>query len=372
MLNWLFKQPPADPPRLCLGLMSGTSLDGLDACLAEYHANGELHILDTDSRALSEEIHERLERAVAPDASIKLAELLAIEAEYTAQVSAQCDTLIQRAPRPVDCIGFHGQTLWHAPELGNTLQIGMAEQLAADTGTPVAHQFRRADMARGGQGAPLAPLFHHAQFARETEGVGVLNLGGIANLTELIPGQPVRGYDLGPANTLGDVWYRQHHTAPFDRDGAWAQTGTVDTALLKSLKTDPFFAKAPPKSTGREYFNLDWLNRHLVHHANLNAEDVQATLNQLTADIVADALSSEIDILVVAGGGVHNLDLMDRLDDQVDPLVVTSETFAIDPDFLEAACFAWLGMQCMDQHRLDTTHITGARGTGILGSIAYP
>jgi len=238
--------------------MSGTSLDGLDACLAEYHANGELHILDTDSRALSEEIHERLERAVAPDASIKLAELLAIEAEYTAQVSAQCNMLIQRAPRPVDCIGFHGQTLWHAPELGNTLQIGMAEQLAVDT-VPQSHtSFDAVTWRVAAKGRPWLH-FSIMPSLLETEGVGVLNLGGIANLTELIPGQPVRGYDLGPANTLGDVWYRQHHMAPFDRDGAWAQTGTVDTALLKSLKTDPFFAKAPPKSTGREYFNLDWL-----------------------------------------------------------------------------------------------------------------
>ena len=372
MLNWLFKRPPADPPRLCLGLMSGTSLDGLDACLAEYHADGELHIVETDSRALPDTVRERLERMVTPNASVNLSELLAVEVDYTAAVSAQCDTLIKRAPRRIDCIGFHGQTLWHAPGTGNTLQIGMAEQLAHNTGIPVAHQFRRGDMARGGQGAPLAPLFHHAQFARDAEGVGVLNLGGIANLTELIPGQPARGYDVGPANTLSDLWYRQHHRAPYDRNGAWAQTGTVDEMLLSRMKADPFFAKAPPKSTGRDYFNLEWLKRHLAHHVNLPGEDVQATLNQLTAEIVDDALSSEIDILVVAGGGVHNSDLMDRLDNQVDPLMVTSDTFAIDPDFLEAACFAWLGMQCLDQHRLDTSTITGARSTGILGSLVYP
>jgi len=129
MLNWLFKRPPADPPRLCLGLMSGTSLDGLDACLAEYHADGELHIVETDSRALPDTVRERLERMVTPNASVNLSELLAVEVDYTAAVSAQCDTLIKRAPRRIDCIGFHGQTLWHAPGTGNTLQIGMAEHL---------------------------------------------------------------------------------------------------------------------------------------------------------------------------------------------------------------------------------------------------
>jgi anhydro-N-acetylmuramic acid kinase len=352
--------------------MSGTSLDGLDACLAAYHNDGTLEVLDTDSRALPESVRVRFEQMVAPGASIQLAELLEAEIEYTAAVSAQCHTLIQRAPGQIDCIGFHGQTLWHAPEVGNTFQIGMAERLAHDTGIPVAHQFRRGDMARGGQGAPLAPLFHQAQFARDAEGVAILNLGGIANLTELIPGQPTRGYDLGPANTLSDLWYRQHHAGSFDQDGAWARSGTVDETLLSRMKADPFFAKSPPKSTGRDYFNLDWLKAHLTHQADLQPEDVQATLNQLTVDVIADALTPDIDILVVAGGGVHNHTLMDQLDDQIDPLVVTSETFAIDPDFLEAAGFAWFGVKCLDRHVFDTSTITGARGSGILGTLVYP
>lgn len=352
--------------------MSGTSLDGLDACLAEYRADRSLDVIKTDSRPLASSLRERMETFLVNPKAQQLSDLLSIESEYTDAVIAQCLDLMQQSPGPIDCIGFHGQTLWHAPELGNTLQIGMAERLAEATGSVVAHQFRRSDMARGGQGAPLAPLFHAAQFARETEGVAVINLGGIANVTELIPGQPTQGYDLGPANTLLDQWYQAHHSGQYDSGGAWAQTGTVDGGLLASLKSDPFFRLPAPKSTGREYFNLNWLRTHLTAHANLAPADIQATLSQLTAELVHESLTESVDILVVAGGGVHNSDLMDRIDDLVDPLVVTSDTFGIDPDHVESACFAWLGMQARDQVALETQTITGAQRIGVLGSLVTP
>jgi anhydro-N-acetylmuramic acid kinase len=299
-------------------------------------------------------------------------ELLALEHQYTEVVAQQCQQLIKATDESISVIGFHGQTLWHAPDLGSTLQIGFAEYLAETTGIPVAHQFRRSDMARGGQGAPLAPLFHQLHFERETENVAVLNLGGIANISLLVPGQPVSGWDIGPANTLSDGWHQRSQNQAFDRNGAYAASGSVHQNLLDQLLKDPYFAQRPPKSTGREYFSQSWLQQMLDQLPPISAADVQATLNQLTATLVNQALPEEVDILVVCGGGVHNTHLMDALDDTVDPLVVTSDAFAIDPDFVEAACFGWLGLQCVDSQPLATTLITGSAAPGVLGSIIHP
>ncbi len=372
MLNWLFKTSPnPKAPRTAIGLMSGTSLDGLDACLVQEVDSSRIEVIRTLSTPLSESLRTSL-RSIIESGTTSLSDLLSVESEYTDQVIAQCQILIESSETPIAVIGFHGQTIWHAPEIGSTLQIGLAERLAEQTKTPVAYQFRRGDMARGGQGAPLAPLFHDIHFRRETENVAVLNLGGIANLSLLIPGQHTTGWDLGPANTLSDTWHQMHQQMPFDRDGAFAASGTVHETLLTQLLSDPYFVKEAPKSTGREYFSKTWLEQALHQLPPIDPADVQATLNQLTAELVNKALPDDIDILVVCGGGIHNAHLMDAIDDAIDPLMVTSEAFSIDPDFVEAACFGWLGLKSLDDTALPTRAITGSDKPGVLGTIIKP
>ena len=373
MPNWLFKTaPPASTARAAIGLMSGTSLDGLDACVVKETGHGNrVEVVATHNNAFPPLVRDGFKRMIETGQA-DIQELLALEHQYTEAVVQLCQQLIKKADESISVIGFHGQTLWHAPDLGSTLQVGFAEYLAEATGTPVAHQFRRSDMARGGQGAPLAPLFHQLHFERETENVAVLNLGGIANISLLVPGQPVSGWDIGPANTLSDGWHQRFQNQAFDRNGAYAASGSLHQDLLDQLLKDPYFAQRPPKSTGREYFSQSWLHQTLDQLAPINAVDVQATLNQLTATLVHQALPEEIDILVVCGGGVHNTHLMHALDNTVDPLVVTSDVFSIDPDFVEAACFGWLGLQCFDSQPLPTTLITGSVAPGVIGSITQP
>ena len=367
MLNWLFKPSVSKHPRTAIGLMSGTSLDALDAALVRETDSGQIEVVTTQSTPFPADLQQQLEQLVSQGES-RLSALLQIEHQYTELVIAQCQQLIAASATAIDVIGFHGQTVWHAPEIGSTLQLGNAEWLAEATQTPVIAQFRRGDMARGGQGAPLAPLFHAAHFSRDTESVGVLNLGGIANLTVLRPGHAPCGWDIGPANTLSDQWYHQFHKGPYDAKGAWAGTGQVNPSLLEQMLSDAYFQKPAPKSTGREYFNLPWLQTQLTSVAPVSEVDVQATIHQLTAELVRMALPDDIEILVVCGGGVHNTHLMDRIDDAVDALLVTSDTFLIDPMAVESACFGWLALQTLAGNCLEVAAVTGARQSGLLGT----
>lgn len=352
--------------------MSGTSLDGFDACIVTETLDGSrINVNATHHCPLPDSVRQRLQTAIE-SGEIRLASFLQLEIDYTKAVINQCRILLERSDHPVSVIGFHGQTLWHDPDIGSTLQIGFAELLAEATQTSVAHQFRRGDIARGGEGAPLAPLFLETHFGRETEKVCTLNLGGIANLAILSPGQPTTGWDLGPANTLSDLWHQLHQGSPFDPDGSFAKSGNIQPALLEVLLADPYFGEKPPKSTGREYFSMAWLEKILKDQQKFIPADVQATLNQLTAVLVKQALPEDTDILIVSGGGVHNVHLMQAIDEAVDPLVTTSEIFSIDPDYVEAACFGWLGLQCLDHAILPTTTVTGSLKPGILGSIVMP
>ena len=373
MLNWLSKTTKCpSAPRSAIGLMSGTSLDGFDACIVTETLDGSrINVNATHHCPLPDSVRQRFQRVIETG-EVHLASLLQLEIDYTNAVIDQCRMLLDRSDYPVSVIGFHGQTLWHGPNIGSTLQIGFAELLAEATQTAVAHQFRRGDMARGGEGAPLAPLFLKTHFGRETENVCALNLGGIANLSILSPGQPATGWDLGPANTLSDLWHQLHQGSPFDLDGSFAASGHIQADLLEILLADPYFEKKPPKSTGREYFSLAWLEKKLKDQQKFSPADVQATLNQMTAVLVNQALPYDTDILVVSGGGIHNLHLMQVIDEVVQPLVTTSEIFSIDPDYVEAACFGWLGLQCLDHHILPTTPLTGSLRPGVLGSIVRP
>lgn len=275
------------------------------------------------------------------------------------------------APEAVAAIGSHGQTVCHRPGGAHpfTLQIGDPNVIAERTGIATVADFRRADVAAGGQGAPLLPALHAAIFAAASIPRAILNLGGIANATLLVPGSEVIGFDTGPANCLLDAWATRHLDAARDDGGAWAASGRVDDGLLGALLAEPYFTAPPPKSTGREHFNLDWLDARLA--AGLAPADVQATLLALSARTIADALrASGAREVYACGGGVHNAALMAALRRELpEARVDTTATLGLDPDFVEAAGFAWLARARLAGQPGNLPSVTGARGPRLLGGI---
>lgn len=359
-----------------LGLISGTSVDGIDAVIADFDGDARPGLAAARTFPYPDGLRRRIE-LVAAGRSITLAELVRLDAEIGNSFGAAArDLLAETADGgSVRAIGSHGQTVAHHPggESGGSLQLGDPNRIAAMTGLPVAADFRRADIAAGGEGAPLASLFHAAVFPGNS---AVLNLGGIANLTILGPDGGVRGFDTGPGNTLLDGWARHCGIGPCDEGGAFARTGVTDERLLASLLHDAYFTKPPPKSTGRERFNLGWLERRLEPDRTRPA-DVQATLAELTAVSVADAVrlhAGGVERMYVCGGGVHNAELMQRLAERLAPLSVESSAVReIDPDYVEAMTFAWLARERM--HARSPKHltaVTGAKSPAILGAIWLP
>ncbi len=277
-------------------------------------------------------------------------------------------------PTDVIAIGCHGQTVWHEPqgEAPHTLQIGDNNQIAAHTGITVVGDFRRRDMALGGQGAPLVPAFHHALLAHPVERRMVLNIGGIANVSLLAPGQPVRGYDTGPGNMLLDAWIWRQKGKPYDKDAQWASEGKVLLPLLQDMLSDPWFALPAPKSTGREYFNYGWLEQHMARYPGLRGEDVQATLAELTAVTISEQvlLSGGCERLLVCGGGARNPLLMARLAALLPGTEVsTTDEAGISGDDMEALAFAWLAWRTLAGLPGNLPSVTGASEASVLGAI---
>jgi anhydro-N-acetylmuramic acid kinase len=276
-------------------------------------------------------------------------------------------------PEQVQAIGCHGQTIRHRPGLGGfSLQLGSADCIAARTGIPVVADFRNRDMVLGGQGAPLAPRFHQFLLARAGLRQAVVNIGGMANLT-LLDGEAITsGFDTGPGNVLMNAWCRRHQGEGFDRDGAWARSGRIDDALLEAMLADPYFATPPPKSTGREYFDQGWLEQFDAI-TEVRPEDVQATLTELTVrSIAADLTDFQPEQLRVCGGGAHNGYLMERLAGLLDPVPVHDTGDAgIEPDWIEAAAFAWLAHARLNGVAGNAPAVTGARQPAVLGAL-YP
>lgn len=281
-------------------------------------------------------------------------------------------------PGQITAIGSHGQTLIHYPQAAPpfTLQIGDPWRIAHRSGINTVADFRRADLAAGGQGAPLAPLLHAHLFARPGALRLVANLGGIANLTVLMPDRPASGFDTGPANCLLDLWYRRHHPdGAYDAEGRWAASGTVDEAWLETLMQEPFLGRPPPKSTGIEHFSPAWLDARLPAWADDRPADIQATLSEFTAATLTAAIRplthdlSGTDLLL-CGGGVHNRDLVERIQARL-PAVRVESTAAhgLDPDHVEAVLFAWLARQRMRGQRMDTRSITGAAHPVLAGAV---
>jgi anhydro-N-acetylmuramic acid kinase len=360
-----------------IGLMSGTSVDGVDAVLADFGAS-PIRPLAAAHVAFSASLRNELNALQRPgDDEIHRAALAAnaLMDCYAAAVGA---VLAQAglASGAIAAIGMHGQTVRHHPELGYTTQLATPARLAEISGITVVADFRSRDIAAGGQGAPLAPALHAALFADAAYHRAVVNLGGIANVTDLPPRGPVRGFDTGPGNTLLDAWCERYTAARFDRDGAWGSTGRVIAELLAALKADAYFALEPPKSTGRDRFHLAWLEQHVARlQAAPRPEDVQRTLIALTAESVADAIAAHcvgVTEVLACGGGADNTALMRALERALAPRrLATTATLGVPVHEVEALAFAWLAREALAGRAASLPAVTGARGPRVLGAI-YP
>lgn len=373
--------PQAISGGLYIGLMSGTSMDAVDAILVEFRDHS-FQVKDSARLTLPPDVRtETLEWIEA--GAIPFERLAALDRNY-AEIFAQAALLLVKngaSTLAIRAIGSHGQTLWHAPppRAQFTLQIGDPQLIATLTGIPVVGDFRRGDLAVGGQGAPLAPKFHEYWLRSPKVNRLVINLGGIANISVLSKGdEPVFGWDVGPANILLDTWVMQHFNMPYDRDGEIAKNGTELPELLQLLKRDPYFHKKPPKSTGKEYFNINWLERYLGSDpafSKLDPEDILATLVALTAETLANTckqLFSEAEV-IVCGGGAFNRTLMTRLARTLGShySVVDSNAHGLNPQHVEAVCFAYLAALRMSNFTGNLPSVTGAQREALLGNI-YP
>ncbi len=364
---------------LYIGVMSGTSLDGVDAVLADFSTSG-LRTLGHSSLPFSKALrHTLLELNRSGANELHVSALAANElALLYAQVVQDLLNQTGYLPTDISAIGAHGQTVRHQPGLhdgiGYTLQINNPSLLAERTGIRVVADFRSRDIAAGGQGAPLVPAFHQHVFGADGQTVAALNVGGMSNLSILNNGQAT-GFDCGPGNVLLDHWCQLHTGQAFDRGGAWAAKGQVNLALLEHLMREPFFKFSPPKSTGRDLFHADWLNAALAGCAPLTAVDVQASLTALTAQVCAEDVlryAPDASRLLVCGGGAYNLCLMQMLQQRLPGLPVQStEKHGLPPLQVEAAAFAWLARQTCLNLPGNLPAVTGAAGPRVLGAI-YP
>jgi len=362
---------------LYLGLMSGTSADGIDAALVQFPEAGGCRFVAGHTHAWDPALRAALIALGEGGAVESLDALGRIDAQIGITFAAAANALLERSGvdrAQVRAIGSHGQTVRHRPlaDPAFTMQLGDANRIAEATGITTVGDFRRRDVAAGGHGAPLMPAFHLAMLGTADEDRAILNLGGIANLT-LIPRDGVpRGFDTGPANALMDAWCQRHRGAPFDADGAFAASGQVDEALLAQWLAEPWFALPPPKSTGREQFHLPWAEAAMAEGQHA-AADVQATLLELTAATVADALLAHLPgakRVLVCGGGVRNPQLLRRLAARLPGVVIeSSAVHGLDPDYLEAMGFAWLAQRTLDGLPGNLPSVSGARGPRILGAI---
>ena len=366
---------------LYIGLMSGTSIDAVDAVLAfvDDHAT---NVIARHEHAITSALHDAIREALNTD-SLSATAYWRLDAQLGELFADAALELIAREridKTSITAIASHGQTIFHAPDSKPPLsvQAGDANIIAARTGITTVADFRRRDIALGGQGAPLAPAFHRAVFSSADETRAIVNIGGIANISVLSPrlNDPVLGFDSGPGNTLMDLWCQRHLQQPFDHDGRWAARGTVDPVLLTRLNNDDYFHRPPPKSTGREHFNLSWLERHLAALPTPpDAIDVQSTLLELTAQSITDAidtLEQPVDAVYLCGGGALNAHLRQSLHRLLGNVRMdTTQALGIHPKDVEGAAFAWLAHRSLNTMTGNAPSVTGARSASVLGAI-YP
>jgi anhydro-N-acetylmuramic acid kinase len=360
---------------LFLGMLSGTSIDGVDAVLVDI-GDDECRIVRAKTTPFPPELLARLQNLVeTPQTSLRnLGALDVAVGRFFGQCALELIAAAGLNPTDIAAIGSHGQTVYHDPHGAEpfSLQLGDPNAIAANTGITTVADFRRLDIALGGQGAPLVPAFHAWRFGHASEQRAVVNIGGIANITALAPSRDVRGFDTGPGNTLLDLWIRRCKQQPFDRDGSWAASGNVNERLLNACLAEPFFRAPAPKSTGRELFNLGWLERQLERAGETSDVDVQSTLAELTAATIAAAIRAELPAcrdVIVCGGGAHNDDLMNRLRRITGARVTTTEAYGVAPDWVEGALFAWLARARIRGLPGNIPTVTGARRPAVLGSV---
>jgi anhydro-N-acetylmuramic acid kinase len=365
-----------DAARLYVGLISGTSADGIDAALVRFEQN-KPQLVHALTHAWPDALRMQILRVAQDETTLDLDAFGRLDVAVGQTFADAVDALLAQSGTPassVRAVGSHGQTIRHRPsgEHPFTLQIGNASVMAERCGIDVVADFRSADVAAGGQGAPLLPAVHAMLLNAPGRTRVVLNLGGIANITVLAADGRVFGFDTGPANGLMDAWCLRHRGEAFDRNGAFAASGRVDEPLLATLLADPYFALPPPKSTGREHFHLGWLDACL-HATTASPADVQATLLELTARSIAaaiDAHASDAADVLLCGGGVHNQVLVQRLRELLRPRKLGSTAdYGVDPDYLEATAFAWLARQRLLGLPGNLPAVTGARGPRVLGAV---
>lgn len=369
---------PHSDSELYLGLISGTSADGIDVALVRFAADGHCELTRGRTYRWETSLRTRLVALGQGGDATSLDELGMLDVQVAHAFADAARELLGEAgiaPTQVRALGSHGQTVRHRPqsEFPFTWQLGDGNAIAERSGIATVADFRRRDVAAGGHGAPLVPAFHAALLRSDTEDRAVLNLGGIANFTLLPTAGAVRGFDTGPANALLDAWCERHTGAAFDAGGAFAAHGGVDQALLARLLDEAWFALPPPKSSGREQFHLDWLQSRL--RGGERVQDVQATLLELSATTIAIALRSQQPAtkrVLVCGGGVHNPVLLARITALLPEAVVESTALhGLDPDFVEAMAFAWLARETLAGRPGNLPAVTGASGPRVLG-VVYP
>lgn len=364
-------------PELYIGLMSGTSLDGIDAALVDFE-DEKAQLVGFEYLPFPTDLQNTIQKLSKPDSLISLKEYGAMDARLGHLFADIVTTLLAKTDIPaasVNAIGSHGLTVYHAPEIKFpfSLQIGDPNVIAERTCITTVADFRRRDIAAKGQGAPLVPAFHQAVFQHPDEYRCIVNIGGIANITVLPKDQSaeVIGFDTGPGNTLMDLWIKLQQNQSYDKNGAWGQTGNIDHDLVELLKQDPYFNAAPPKSTGKEYFSLPWVYQYFDAFS-YKPEDVQASLCCLTAITICDAIKKHApatERVLICGGGSHNAYLLELIQQNIECPVESTEHYGAHPDHVEAMAFAWLARQTMNKLPGNLKEVTGAVNSVILGGI---
>lgn len=362
-----------------LGLMSGTSADAVDLALVDF-ANDTISLVATHSFSLPPEVRQKIHSLSNPSDN-EIDRMGELDSELGRIFAESVSQLIEHSgvgSQKIVAIGSHGQTIRHRPPATKThpftLQIGDPNIIAEHTGITTVADFRRRDMAAGGHGAPLVPAFHRAVFQRADRDRVVVNIGGMANITWLPKSGSTRGFDTGPGNVLLDAWVLKHQRKHYDHNGDWASSGRASAELLQTLLAHPYFTQTPPKSTGRELFNLGWIEAHSAQ-GNLAPEDIQATLLALTAESIARdilKLTSSACEVFVCGGGAYNRALMAELERRL-PIARVSSTasLGIAPEWVEAMAFAWLARQTMNHRPGNLSAVTGAEREVILGGVYF-
>ena len=355
---------------LFIGVMSGTSLDGVDIALCSIDSSS-CKLIESFEYPFDEELKEEILNIIST--STTLEQIGTLNTKLGCLYADSINTFLNQfniESKTVKAIGFHGQTLWHKPDAKYpfSMQLGCPNVVHAKTGIQVVADFRSMDIANGGQGAPFAPAFHQEVFGTLKEKVAVVNIGGMANITVL--GLELKGWDTGVGNALMDYWIQTCKNLPYDKDGEFSACGDVDEELLNSFLDDDYFKQLPPKSTGREYFNPTWLSNHLPTFQTIKDEDIQRTLLEFTACSIAnDVNKCDTNILIICGGGAKNGFLMQRLQKLCDIKVIQSDELGISSDFMEAMAFAWLSYKRVHNQVVDLKSVTGASKNSILGGI---